>query len=44
MRHEPKMRNRFQCEVSLNMSQAKEGILLVNDNYAFNSFLQRRYD
>src|ERR1035438_3751544 len=31
MRDEPEMRNCFQCEVSLNMSQAKKGILLVND-------------
>src|ERR1022692_4950099 len=30
MRDEPEMRNCFQCEVSLNMSQAKKGILLVN--------------
>src|ERR1035441_7312407 len=30
-RDEPEMRNCFQCEVSLNMSQAKKGILLVND-------------
>src|ERR1017187_1958612 len=31
MRDKPEMRNCFQCEVSLNMSQAKKGILLVND-------------
>src|ERR1039457_5877449 len=31
MRDEPEMRNCFQCEVSLNMSLAKKGILLVND-------------
>src|ERR1700690_1570176 len=32
MRHEPETRNHFQCEVSLNMSQGKMGILLVNED------------